>query len=159
VEHDQIIILELQLSELKSIMGRQQKSVRRNFLINATSDPLEQSWWESCTLGMAGRERFTVINKRSKEVSGSVSYWDMLPLSHATSGNTRGLYNLSIDENLRRTGIATYLVGESLKHLAKSNVTVVEAQTRSSDGASQALFEKLGFEKTSSGTLLSLALD
>ena len=74
VEHDQIIILELQLSELTSIMGRQQMSVRRNYLINASSDPIEQSWWESCTLGVAGRERFTVINKRSKEVSGTVSY-------------------------------------------------------------------------------------
>ena len=158
VEHDQIIILELQLSELKSIMGRQQMSVRRNFLINATSDPLEQSWWESCTLGVAGRERFTVINKRSKEVSGTVSYWDMQPLSDSFSGKARGLYNLSIAEDLRRGGIATYLVGESLKHLAKSDVTMVEAQTRSSDAASQALFEKLGFKKTSSGTLLSYSL-
>ena len=158
VEHDQIIILELQLSELKSIMGRQQMSVRRNFLINASSDPLEQSWWESCTLGVADRERFTVINKRTKEVSGMVSYWDMRPLSESYSGKARGLYNLSITENLRRGGIATYLVGESLKHLAKSDVTVVEAQTASSDAASQALFEKLGFKKTSSGTLLSLSL-
>ena len=158
VEHDQIFILELQLSELKSIMGRQQISVRRNFLINATSDPLEQSWWESCTLGVAGRDRFTVINKRTKEVSGTVSYWDMQPLSDSFPGKARGLYNLSITEKLRRGGIATYLVGESLKHLAKSDVTMVEAQTRSSDAASQALFEKLGFKKTSSGTLLSYSL-
>ena len=158
VEHDQIIILELQLSELTSIMGRQQMSVRRNYLINASSDPIEQSWWESCTLGVAGRERFTVINKRSKEVSGTVSYWDMQPLSNSYAGKARGLYNLSVNEDLRRGGIATYLVGESLKHLAKSGVTMVEAQTRSSDAASQALFEKLGFKKTSSGTLLSLAL-
>jgi len=159
VEHDQIIILELQLAELKSIMGRQQMSVRRNFLINATSDPLEQSWWESCTLGVAGRERFTVINKRSKEVSGAVSYWDMQPLSSSFCGKARGLYNLSIEENLRRGGIATYLVGESLKHLAKSDVKMVEAQTRSSDAASVALFEKLGFKKTSSGSLLHFALE
>ena len=158
VEHDQIIILELQLSELKSIMGRQQMSVRRNFLINATSDPMEQSWWECCTLGVAGRERFTIINKRTKEVSGTVSFWDMQPLSHSFSGKARGLYNLSIMEKLRRGGIATYLVGESLKHLAKSDVTMVEAQTRSSDAASVALFEKLGFKKTSSGTLLSYSL-
>ncbi len=158
IEHDEIIILELQLSELTSIMGRQQMSVRRNYLINASSDPMEQSWWESCTLGVAGRERFTVINKRSKEVSGTVSYWDMQPLSSSYAGKSRGLYNLSVDENLRRGGIATYLVGESLKHLAKSDVTMVEAQTRSSDAASQALFEKLGFKKTSSGTLLRLAL-
>ena len=159
VEHDRIVILELRLSELKSIMGRQQMSVRRNYLINATSDPLEQSWWESCTLGVAGRERFTVINKRTKEVSGTVSFWDMQPLSDSFGGKSRGLYNLAIEDNLRRSGIATYLVGESLKHLAKSDVTIVEAQTRSSDAASVALFEKLGFKKTSSGTLLSFSLE
>jgi len=94
----------------------------------------------------------------SKQVSGSVSYWDMQPLSNCHGGQARGLYNLSVAEDLRRGGIATYLVGESLKHLAKSNVTMVEAQTQSSDAASQALFEKLGFKKTSSGTLLSFSL-
>ncbi len=158
VEHDQIVVFELELSGLKSVMGRQQMSVRRNYLINATTDPMEQSWWESCTLGVANRERFTVINKRTKEVCGSVSYWDMRPLSDSFEVKARGLYNLVTVEKLRRGGIATYLVGESLKHLAKSDVTIVEAQTRGSDAASQALFEKLGFQKISSGRLLSLAL-
>ena len=158
VEHDRIIILELRLAELKSIMGRQQMSVRRNYLINGTSDPLEQSWWESCTLGIADRDRFTVINKRSKELCGSVSYWDMRPLSESSGDKARGLYNLFTIEKLRRGGIATYLVGESLKHLAKSDVNIVEAQTRESDAASQALFEKLGFEKVSFGKLLRFSV-
>ena len=157
--HDEIIIMELQLDKLKSVMGRQQMTVRRNYLINASTDPLEQSWWESCTLGGTDRERFTAIDKRSKVVAGSVSYWDMQPMSSARLGKSRGLYNLFTNEDMRRGGIATYLVGESLKHLAKSEISIVEAQTRQSDAASRALFEKLGFEETSTGKLMSLSLE
>ena len=157
--HDEIIIMELKLDQLKSIMGRQQMSVRRNYLINASTDPLEESWWESCTLGGTDRERFTAIAKRSKVIAGTVSYWDMQPMSSARSEKARGLYNLSIKEDIRRGGIATYLVGESLKHLAKSEISLVEAQTRQSDAASRALFEKLGFEETSTAKLMSLSLE
>jgi ribosomal protein S18 acetylase RimI-like enzyme len=66
------------------------------------------------------------------------------------------LYGLHTDPDLRRKGVATYLVGESLKHLASSGIARVEAQTKASDDASLKLFTKLGFEKVATSTLMTL---
>ena len=154
--YDQVIIMQRGLDGFKTITDRQQMTVRRSYLINASTYPIEKSWWESCTLGTADRERFTVVNKRSKVVSGSVSYWDLRPLSLANAQPSRGLYGLHTDPEFRRSGLATYLVGESLKHLAASGIARVEAQTQASDEASLKLFTKLGFEKTATSTLMKL---
>lgn len=153
---DQVIMMERLLDGFKTISDRQQMTVRRNYLINASTYPIEQSWWESCTLGMADRERFTVLNKRSKVVSGSVSYWDLKPQSLTSPKLSRGLYGLQTDPEFRRQGLATYLVGESLKHLASMGVGRVEAQTEVSDEASLKLFTKLGFKQFATSKLMVL---
>ena len=153
---DQVIIMERLLEEFKTITDRQQMTVRRGYLINASTYPIEKTWWESCTLGIADRERFTVIDKRSKKVCGSVSYWDLKPQSLSHPKSSRGLYGLQTDNELRRNGLATYLVGESLKHLASSGIHRVEAQTEVSDEASLKLFNKLGFQQVATSTLMKL---
>ncbi len=153
---DQVIIMRRSLDGFKTITDRQQMTVRRSYLINASTYPIENSWWESCTLGTADRERFTVVDKRSKAVAGSVSFWDLRPQSLSEAQPSRGLYGLHTDPDLRRKGVATYLVGESLKHLASSGIARVEAQTKASDDASLKLFTKLGFEKVATSTLMTL---
>ena len=153
---DQVIVMERFLEGFKTISDRQQMSVRRGYLINASTYPMEQSWWECCTLGIADRERFTVVDKRSKKVCGSVSYWDLKPQSFSEPFSSRGLYGLLTDPELRRGGLATYLVGESLKHLAKTGIARVEAQTEVSDEASLKLFTKLGFKQIATSTLMKL---
>lgn len=153
---DQVIIMQRLLDGFKTISDRQQMTVRRGYLINASTYPIEQSWWESCTLGMADRERFTVVNKRSKEVNGSVSFWDLKPQSLTSPKLSRGLYGLQTNPEFRRQGLATYLVGESLKHLASMGVARVEAQTEASDEASLKLFTKLGFQKFATSKLMTL---
>jgi ribosomal protein S18 acetylase RimI-like enzyme len=144
-ETDRIVCLERDLASFKSIIGRQQMTIRRNYLINSIPDPMEQSWWECCTLGMAERDRFHVTTKKGNEVCGTVSYWDILPISSQWGVKARGLYDLNIVESARRTGLATFLVGESLKQMAQQGVGIVEAQAKQSNEASLKLFEKLGF--------------
>ena len=56
------------------------------------------------------------------------------------------------------SGIATFLVGESLRHLMQQGIGVVEAQCRESDRAAIGVFKKLGFEQVSHGLLMSMPL-
>lgn len=158
VEDDQIVILEKQLIGFRAHVDRSQLALRRQFQINAIADPLEKNWWESCTLGMAERDTFSAFNKREQVVCGQVSFWDMQPLANSWGVLARGLYGLSVNESNRRCGIATYLVGESLKHLMQQGVGLVEAQTRQSDAAAIGVFQKLGFEEVSRGLLMSFPI-
>lgn len=157
-EQDRIVILERRLAGFRTIVDREQMALRRQYQINAVADPLEKSWWESCTLGMSERDRFSVYHKANQAVCGSVSYWDMQPLATHWGVVARGMYGLSVPEDLRRSGIATFLVGESLRHLMQQGTGLVEAQCRESDRAAIGVFKKLGFEQISHGLLMSKPL-
>ena len=151
-----VVCLSRRLEGFRPIVDRQQQMVRRNYLINKILDPLPRSWWESCTLGTTERQRqrFLVKRKRDNFVCGSVSYWDMQPIATQTSGDTRGLYDLHIAPEIQRNGVATWLVGESLKHLIEAGVQSVDAQAEETNAASVKLFQKLGFETSGHGWIM-----
>jgi ribosomal protein S18 acetylase RimI-like enzyme len=159
VENDRIVVMERRLAGFRTIVDREQMALRRRFQINAAADPLETSWWESCTVGMSERDRFSVYDKSSQNVCGSVKFWDIQPLANHWGVLARGLYGLKVPEEHRRGGIATFLVGESLRHLMQQGIGVVEAQTRESDQPAIGVFKKLGFEQVTEGILMSKRLD
>lgn len=158
-ERRRVLLMERQLLNVRSVSGRQQLAVRRNFLINAIADPIEKSWWECCTLGMAERDRFSIGRKRDNHVAGSVSYWDMQPIGMGSSALCRGLYDLSVNPEDQRQGLASFLVCESLKRLATQGVSVVEAQADVTDEASIKLFEKLQFSPVTHGIAMQKDFD
>lgn len=147
----EISILQRELGNVQSVTGRKQLMVRRNYLISAIADPLEKSWWECCTLGMAERDRFTIERKKDNHVAGTVSFWDMQPMGSYIHSNCRGLYDLTVNSDDQRQGLASFLVCEAMKRLASNGVTLVEAQTETTNEASIALFEKLEFVTVTRG--------
>jgi ribosomal protein S18 acetylase RimI-like enzyme len=155
---DKIIVMERGLMGFRTIVDREQMALRRRYQINAVADPMETSWWESCTLGMAERDRFSVYDKANQNVCGSVQFWDMQPLASSYGVMARGMHDLNVPEEMRRGGIATFLVGESLRHLMQQGVGLVEAQTLESDQPAIGVFRKLGFEEVGRGLLMSKTL-
>ena len=158
VENDRIVVLERRLAGFKTVADRKQILLRRQYQINAIADPLEQSWWESCTRGMTERERFSVYHKKDQTVCGSVSFWDVQPLAQRWGCLARGMYDLIIPEENRGLGLATFLVGESLRHMMQQGIGVVEAQTWASELPAIGVFKKLGFDEVSQGVLASMEL-
>ena len=152
---DKIIVMERRLTGFRTFVDREQMALRRRYQINAVTNPLEKSWLESCTLGMAERDRFSVYDKTNQNVCGSVQFWDMQPLASGYGVVARGMHDLNVSEEMRRCGIATFLVGESLRHLMQQGVGLVEAQTRESDQPAIGVFRKLGFEEVGKGLLMS----
>ncbi len=156
--NDKIIVMERSLAGFRALMGREQMGLRRKFQIKAVADPMESSWWESCTLSLAERDRFRVSQKVDKALCGSVTFWDIQPLASEWGAPCRGMYDLEIAPEFRRCGMATFLVGESLRHLMQQGIGRVEAQSPESDVASLGVFQKLGFEAVSAGLIMSKAI-
>lgn len=155
---EDVVVMRCELSGFRPVSGRDQLQVRRKYQINTVVDPKENSWWESCTMGLANRERFSIYHKRNQRVCGNVSFWDMQPLAGGTPNTGRGMYGLNVPQEFRRSGIATFLVGEALKYYMQQGVEFVEAQTFASDSAATGVFEKLGFVKVDQGSLFQKTL-
>lgn len=161
-EIDTVLMLERRLADFRPSVDRQQLALRRKYQLQAIADPLEGNWWECCQFSMAERERFNLMNKsdrgNSREIIGSVSFWDMQPLASEIGGTARGLYDLHVDAKTRRSGLATFMVSESLKQLANQGVGRVEVQIPQSDPIVGRLFNKLGFVEISRGYQMSLKI-
>jgi ribosomal protein S18 acetylase RimI-like enzyme len=155
---DEVYILERKMAGFRPPAGRNQMDIRRNYHVKAIPDPLESSWWECCLFSLAERDRFTLYSPKRREIAGCVSFWDMQPMSTERGTTCRGLYDLYIEPQYRRTGLATFLIGESLKGLAQRGVGQVEVQVLASDQASFQLFQKLGFEKKATAFQMSKSL-
>jgi ribosomal protein S18 acetylase RimI-like enzyme len=155
---DEVYLLERKLAGFRAIGGRNQTDIRRKFQLKAIPDPIETSWWECCLFSLTERDRFTIYDPAKKQIVSSVSFWDMGPIAMEYGVSCRGLYDLSVEPNYRRGGIATYLIGESLKALMQRGIGQVEVQVRKSDSASLALFQKLGFQQFASAFQMSRPL-
>lgn len=146
-EVDEVALLERRLAGYRTTGGRSQTDIRRKFQLKAIADPVETSWWECCLFSHAERDRFILIDPKTTEIVSSVSFWDVQPLSTETGITCRGLYDLQVMPQFRRSGVATYLIGESIKSLMQRGVGQIEVQAQLSDQASVGLFQKLDFQQ------------
>jgi ribosomal protein S18 acetylase RimI-like enzyme len=128
--------------------------VRRGYRIEAVLDPPARSWWEACTLGHADRTRFHLYPRGGNEPVASVTYWHIEPLASSWGVHAVGVLDLEVAPAARRQGLATFLLGESLRQLQSHGVTVVEAQTMAANEAALGLYRRLGFQPVDQGIVL-----
>jgi len=148
------IIMQCQLTNFRPRIDRQQMMIRRKYQIAATFDPKARNWWEACTLGYTDRTKFELFGRDDGQSYGEVTFWDMVPLSHGWGGNATGIFDLHIAPGQRRSGLATFLICESIRQLLEHSVTLAEVQTSIDDKPTIALFERLGFSKVDEGFVL-----
>lgn len=149
-----VLIFQRRLAGFRTTVDRQLMSVRRQYQIVADTDPTYADWWEACTLGECNRTRFLMRDRKTDTLAASVTFWDIQPLAGCWGVHAMGLYDLHVEEEHRRCGLATFLVGEALRHLGQEGVGLVEAQSPEQDEAACGVFTKHGFEVVGRGHLL-----
>lgn len=157
--HAEYGVWQRELSQFKTIVNRDQRQIRRNYNVHAEFDPPSRSWWEACTLGHAERMKFQLIKRSTNDLCGEVTFWDMQPLASHWGVHAAGMFDLLIEPEHRRAGMATFLIGEALRQLREHGSTVAEVQTQIDDHASVGLFKKLGFEEVDRGISFIKKLD
>ena len=157
-EQQKIATFSRTLAGFRTAVDREQMSIRRRFQISAIADPLETSWWESCTLGLAERDCFQAHPRNGYEVAGSVKFWDIQPLATKWGVSARGIHELEVDREHEGTGLKLFLLGESLRYLMQQGVGLAEVQCPLSDQSTIECLQKLGFEQTGTASAMSLEL-
>lgn len=157
-QQEEILIYQRHLAGYRTIVDRQQMSVRRQHQVASNTDPDSSNWWDACTLGSTNRNRFTLHERKNNERVAEVTFWDMQPLASCWGINAMGLYDLQVTADARRCGLGTFLVCESLRTLSQQGISLVEAQVRKSDAIACNMFLKLGFEQVGSGHIFQKSL-
>lgn len=147
-------VMQCRLSAFRPPVNRKLMTIRRTYQMQPVVDPIPHTWWDACTLGSTDRTRFDLVPRTGGPPHGQVTFWDMEPISSSWGLHSMGMFDLHIDPSYRRQGLATFLIGESLRQLASQGITMVEIQTRIDDAPTMALCHSLGFSEVDEGIWL-----
>lgn len=149
---DRIAVLRRALARFRPPVNRLQVAVQRATRLSVVEEPPRRSWWEAAvTTGLALR-RYVLANLAG-ETLGTATFWDMQPLASCLGVTAAGLLDVDIEGQRRRQGLASYLVSRAMHDLAQEGVAVVETHVAASNAAASSLFEKLGYEAATYGTI------
>jgi len=150
-ESCQISILQCDLARFHPPFSRKVRKLKRFCRLEETVDPIPDNWWEACVWGSQQRDSFQLIETTNKRVIASTSFWDIQPLSSCWGICTSGMFDLYVDPEYRRQGVATYLLAESFRRLRHRGVVTVEAQTMSTNEAAIEFYRQQNFEQVDRG--------
>jgi GNAT superfamily N-acetyltransferase len=144
-------LMRRELTGFRPSMDRQQMQVRRQQIVNAAVDPPSASWWEASVLGEIERVQFSLLPRGGAECSASLVAWSSEPLSASYGTRVAGLLDLQVESCHRRRGLATCLLGESMRLLQGQGISAVDAVVTQDQLSYAALLQKFGFAAIDQG--------
>lgn len=150
-EIDRVRIFQCDLVTFRAPVSHDVRSIKRTTQLVETIDPPPDTWWDSCVWGALQRDRFELVDKYLSRRVATASFWDVQPLSSGWGMCTAGLFELYVEPDWRRRGVASCLLGETIRLLRRRGVATVEAQTMGSNQPAVDLYNKLGFTEVDQG--------
>lgn len=157
-EIDRTYLFRRPLGDFRPRVDRYQMQFRRQMVVDVKMDPPARTWWEACVTADLDLLRFEVSRRGDETVLASATYRGMEPTGNSPPGRAAGLLDLEVALSHRRKGLATFLLGESFRRLARQGVAVIEAQATGHNPPSVELCRKLGMESTDQGVVFSKSL-
>ncbi len=150
-EVERTVILRRDLSTFDSPIDRRQMQVRRQMVVEVTSDAPTRTWWEACTVGGFDLTRFDLMPRGGGAIVATAMFRSMEPSGTVSVGRAAGLVAVSVAEPYRRRGLATFLLSEAFCQFLRQGIMHVEIETRETNLAAMTAFLKLGFQRTDAG--------
>ncbi len=118
-------------------------------------DPLrETSWWQECVYGPLELHDYRLTEKATGRWAARAALWEMEPFCPTWNEHAVGVAALEVAPDMRRKGLAKFLMAQILRHLHEQFFTVVEIQAPEANAAAVNLIRGLGFTQVDRGVSL-----
>jgi len=149
-----VVIFERELIGFRSPVDRRQLQIRRGSTLSLQLDPPPATWWEACTKGCFELLRTELVPAAGGPPLASATFWSTETVAIGSPICEVRLAHIEAHSDRRRSGLATYLLSESLRVLYEQGFPRVTSQINDDDTASAALFKKLGFVQIGAADVL-----
>jgi len=123
-EIDRTCIFHRGVEGFQAPVSRQQMQLRRSTVVEVTVDPPARSWWEACTTGDFDLTQFQLVPRGGGPPLARALLRNLEPTGAGGPARAAGVIELEIDAGYRRQGLATYLLVEVFRQLARQGVGV-----------------------------------
>ncbi len=148
---DRVVVLHRELSGFRAPVDRVQMQIRRTSVIAEVPDAPPRDWWEACALGQFHIISFELRERDETQPAAMARFWLLESFATSWGVQSAGLYDLQVHPTRRRSGLATFLLGDAFRRLGAQGIALVEVQTMAGNAAAQALYRKLGFHEVDQG--------
>jgi GNAT superfamily N-acetyltransferase len=141
------------LDGFESVIDRQQMQLRRQMIVEVTSDAPTRSWWEASILGQFDLTRFDLKPRSGGSPIASAIFRSMEPSVTNAMSQSTGLIFFGVDECYRRRGVANFLLSEAFRQFMRQGILAVNVQVPQEDAPAAAAMQKLGFQLVDKGVV------
>jgi ribosomal protein S18 acetylase RimI-like enzyme len=134
-------------------------ALRRRFEFLAQPRKGTNSWWRECVLGLVELHDFCLEEKTSGEPVARASVWEMDGYSRSWNESALGLVELGVRPDLRRQGLARFLLAQMFRYLQDQYFSLVEVQVPETHEPELNLYRTLGFQLVDTGHIYGRAED
>jgi ribosomal protein S18 acetylase RimI-like enzyme len=111
------------------------------------------SWWQECVLGPLELIEFRLEEKPTGRVAARCRVWEMEGFSWRWNLPAVGITEVEVREDVRRRGLAKFLLAQILRYLQDQFFGVAEVHALEDNEPALRLFQGLGFEQVDVGRM------
>jgi GNAT superfamily N-acetyltransferase len=147
------ILLQRDLSGFESVIDRRQMQIRRQMIVEVTSDAPTRTWWEASVLGQFDLTRFDLLPRSGGTTVATAVFRSMEPTVTNALSRATGLIHFEVVTDYRRRGVAIFLLSEAFRQFIRQGIIMVDAQVPERDQTALGVMRKLGFQQVAKGTV------
>jgi ribosomal protein S18 acetylase RimI-like enzyme len=133
-------------------------ALRRRYDVRLIQRTALGSWWQECVAGLLDAVEFRLEDRVSGQPVARAPVWEMEGYGGRWNAPVAGVTDVQVRSDLRRQGLAKFLLTQLLRGLAEQYFGVVEVQTPEDNPSGLALFQSLGFEQVDAGRVYRRAV-
>ena len=144
------LVFQCRMQQALSITDGRFAAHRLRFEIHA--NPFQgTTWWQECVLGPIELHEYRLQDKLTARTVARALMWEMETYINRWGEHAIGISDIVVPEEMRRQGLAKFLLAQILRYLQDQFFTAVEIQAGADNTAAVNLLRSLGFNQVDTG--------
>jgi ribosomal protein S18 acetylase RimI-like enzyme len=145
------LVFQRPLNQPLNVVDSRFVALRRSFDVRITPQTGPRTWWQEATANPLEVVEFRLTEKTTGGVAARMSVWEMDGFSCRWNQPAVGIIDIEVRENLRRQGLAKYLLSQMLRYLQEQFFGIAEVQAADDNAPVISLYQGLGFQQVDVG--------
>lgn len=148
---DTCLVFQRHLDQPINVIDGRFANLRRRFDVRILPRIAVGTWWQECVLGLTEPVEFRLEEKLTGKPVAKATAWEMEAFSCTWNQPAVGILDVQVREEVRRQGLAKFLLAQLLRYLQDQYFGLAEIQTLDQNPPALGLYKSVGFEQVDTG--------
>ncbi|MGL4421117.1 MAG: GNAT family N-acetyltransferase [Gemmataceae bacterium] len=151
VPNTQVTVFQRKLDKPLDVADPRFNMLRKRYDVQLLKTSGVGTWWQECVWGGLEPAEFRAVDKLTNMPAARATAWELEGFGWKWNAPSAGIIDVQVRGDLRRMGLAKYLVTHILRFLQDQYFGIAELQVKTLDEAGVKLCKSVGFEPVDSG--------